>query len=98
MRASDIAGHFCTHDENTHTYACFRNLEESFFIVRYDHLLSDLGAFTFEEFVNQQSARNEIGEIKWHSEHGFITESRFLLNAGGKPRRPWLDRPVIVGI
>jgi hypothetical protein len=84
---ADIAEYFYTHDESTHTYACFRNLEESFFILKYDHMAyGDFGTFTFEEFLNQQSSRNEIGEIKWHSESGFITESKFLLKPGAKPQ------------
>ncbi len=41
---------------------------------------------SLSRILNQQSSRNEIGEIKWHSENGFITESRFLLKPGAKPQ------------
>jgi hypothetical protein len=77
---ADIAEYFYAHDESTHTHACFRNLEQSFFILKYNHTLyGDFGKFTFEEFENQQSSRSEIGDIKWHSENGFITESKLML-------------------
>jgi hypothetical protein len=83
----DIAEYFYAHDDTTHTYACYRSEEESFLILQYSHMFGDFGTFSFEEFENQQSSRNEIGEIKWHGENGFITESEFTIKPGVKPQR-----------
>jgi len=81
----DIAEYFYSRDENSHTYACFRNQEESFFVLQYSHL-TDFGTFTFEEFENQQSARNQFAAIRWRSDTGFITESELVVKSGVKPQ------------
>lgn len=86
---ADIAEYFYAHDETTHTYACFRNIEEGFFILQYSRwFLGSVGTgtFTFEEFENQQSSKNQFGEIKWRSENGFISEASVLIKPGTKPQ------------
>lgn len=83
---ADIAEYFYAHDESTHTYACFRNEEASFFILQYSHIYGDFGTFTFEEFENQQSSRNEFGDVRWRSDNGFISESKLVLKPGAKPQ------------
>jgi hypothetical protein len=82
---ADIAEYFYSGDENSHTYACFRNEEESFFILQYSHL-TDFGTFTFEEFQNQQSARSEFGSLRWRNDTGFITEPELVVRRGARPQ------------
>lgn len=81
----DIAEYFYSRDENSHTYACFRNEEESFFILQHSHFI-DFGMFTFEEFEKQQSARNEIADIRWRGDTGFIAESKLVVKRGAQPQ------------
>jgi len=81
----DITEYFYSRDENAHTYACFSDEENRFFMVQYSHLMS-FGTFAYEEFENQQSGRQEVEEIHWIGDLGRITESRLEVKQGTKPQ------------
>ncbi len=84
----DIVESFYSRDPYSHTYACFSDESEDFFVFFYSHLpLMKVGNFRQDNFHEGQSIGADIASINWFgADIGQIRTDELELKAGQKPQ------------